>query len=215
MNQPKSRERDNRNSFIPFICPIRPLVGPIDTFKYPFICGNTPFVGKCRFYIGFTLIELIVVITILGILIGLAAPGLSQFVHSNQLITATNDLIADLNLARSEAIKQSTSAGVCKTSDGITCSTAVADTWRGGWLVFADSDNSGGWSAGDLVLRAHEALATSFTIPAAGGDSIVYNRFGAIASGGGTYSLCISKIHQKRDINLTATGRLNISSTSC
>jgi len=187
----------------------------MNTLKYPFVRTNVPSVGKAKISAGFTLIELIVVITILGILVGLAAPSLSEFVHSNQLITATNDLIADLNLARSEAIKQSAAAGVCKTSDGVSCSTAVSDTWRGGWLVFADSDNSGGWSAGDLVLRAHEALATSFTIPAAAGDSVVYNRFGAIASGSGTYSLCISKIHQKRDINLSATGRLNLSSTSC
>jgi len=215
MSRLRSKECDNRNSYIPFICLFIPFVWSINTSNNPFIHKNIPFVDKYKINNGFTLIELIVVITVLGILVGLAAPSLSQFVHSNQLITATNDLIADLNLARSEAIKQSAAAGVCKTSDGVTCSTAVADTWGGGWLVFADSDNSGGWSAGDLVLRAHEALTTSITIPAFAGDSVVYNRFGAIASGSGTYSFCISKIHQKRDINLTATGRLNISSTSC
>lgn len=191
---------------MPFICTYHPLIKPS-------VGKKMPFVGFGNFMRAFTLVEVILVLTVLGILVGLAAPSLSQFVHSNQLVTSTNDLIADFNLARSESIKRSVAVGVCKTSDGSTCT--AAGTWASGWLVFVDTDGGGSWSAGDQILRIHEALATSITIPAAAADSVVYGRVGGITSGSGTYSLCIGTIHQQRNINLSTTGRLNVTPATC
>jgi type IV fimbrial biogenesis protein FimT len=197
----------------PFICQNTPFIGINGAFIRPLVCKKLPSVSYGHFMRAFTLIEVIVVLTVLGILVGIAAPSLSQFVHSNQLVAATNDLIADFNLARSESIKRSTAVGVCKTSDGSTCTNT--GTWASGWLVFVDTDGGGGWSAGDQILRIHESLATSISIPAAAADSVVYGRIGGITSGSGTYSLCIGKIHQQRDINLSTTGRLNVTPATC
>jgi len=195
----------------PFVCQLLPFVCIKDPLVKPLVCKKLPLVGFDDFIEGFTLIEMIVVLTVLGILVGIAAPALSTFVHSNRLVSVTNDLVADFSLARNEAIKRSRVTGVCKSSDGTSCTNA--GTWASGWIVFADTNDSGGWSAGDEVIRFHEALA-KITVTAAA-DSVLYNRAGSISAGTGTYSICSSAIHQTRDVTLSTTGRSNITSGSC
>jgi type IV fimbrial biogenesis protein FimT len=195
----------------PFVCHLLPFVCFNYPSSYPLVCKKIPFVGFDDLMRGFTLIEMIVVLTVMGILVGIAAPALSTFVHSNRLVTATNDLVADFSLARNEAIKRSRVTGVCKSSDGTSCTNT--GTWASGWIVFADTDDSNGWSAGDEIIRFHEALAKITVTTAA--DSVLYNRSGGITAGIGAYSICSSAIHQTRDVTLSTTGRSNITSGSC
>ena len=56
---------------------------------------------------GFSLIELIVVITIIGIIIGFAAPSISQL-GGPKLGTAARAVSSTMNVARSEAISKNT-----------------------------------------------------------------------------------------------------------
>ncbi len=196
----------------PFVCHLIPLVCFNYPLDYPLVCKKVPFVGFDDFMRGFTLIEMIVVLTVLGILVGIAAPALSTFVHSNRLVTATNDLVADFSLARNEAIKRSRVTGVCKSSDGASCTNT--GTWASGWIVFVDTNDDAAWSAGDEVIRTHEALA-KITVPTAAADSVLYNRSGSITAGTGAYSICSSAVHQTRDVTLSTTGRSNITSGSC
>jgi type IV fimbrial biogenesis protein FimT len=195
----------------PFVCQLIPFICVNEPNIEPFVGKRIPIVGFGYFIKGFTLIEIIVVLTVMGILIGIAAPALNTFVHSNRLVTATNDLVADFSLARNEAIKRSRVTGVCKSSDGTSCTST--GTWASGWIVFVDTNDSGGWSAGDEVIRFHEALA-KITVTAAA-DSVLYNRGGSIASGTGAYSICSGAIHQTRDVTLSTTGRSNITPGTC
>ena len=76
---------------------------------------------------GFTLIELLVTLSVLGILMTLAAPSVMDLITSNRLKTAAFDLVVSLNYARSEAIKRNVDATV----------TPAASGWSGGWSVQA------------------------------------------------------------------------------
>ena len=53
---------------------------------------------------GFTLIETMVIVAIIGMLAGLGVPALSQYVQRQRVVGATNTLIADIQYARSLAI---------------------------------------------------------------------------------------------------------------
>lgn len=55
---------------------------------------------------GFSLTQLIVVVAIVGIMLGVAIPTYRSFVNNATLTTATNDFVAALNIARSEALKR-------------------------------------------------------------------------------------------------------------
>lgn len=55
---------------------------------------------------GFSLVELMVVLAVAGILLGVALPSYQSFVASTAVTTAANDLVAAVNIARSEALKR-------------------------------------------------------------------------------------------------------------
>ncbi|WP_103918988.1 pilus assembly FimT family protein [Candidatus Venteria ishoeyi] len=53
---------------------------------------------------GFSLLELMVVLAIVSILVTTGLPQLSDFVKNSRLTTQTNNFVATLNMARTEAI---------------------------------------------------------------------------------------------------------------
>jgi len=58
-----------------------------------------------RYLAGFTLVELLLTLAVLGITLALAVPAMTQFIERNRLRSAAESLVADIHLARSEAIK--------------------------------------------------------------------------------------------------------------
>jgi len=85
---------------------------------------------------GLSMIELMVALAILGVLIALAAPSMQSFMASQRLGAATNELMGQLALARTEALRRGTRVTLCK-RNGDTCTTS--GNWSQGWLVFTDS----------------------------------------------------------------------------
>src|SRR3546814_19233482 len=78
---------------------------------------------------GFTLIELMVTISVLAILMMLAVPSFTSIINSNRLTAQSNEVVAALQLARMEAIKQNRRAIVCRSATGTTCANAPG-AWR-------------------------------------------------------------------------------------
>ena len=57
---------------------------------------------------GFTLIEMMIIVAIIGVLAGLTIPGFANYLHKQKVIGARNELMADLQYARSLAIARRT-----------------------------------------------------------------------------------------------------------
>ncbi len=126
-------------------------------------------------YSGFTLIELMIALAIVGILLTLGVPSLKTFMQRNQLTASTNELISALHVARSEAIKQNSRVSICESSDGANC--AVTGSWANGWIVFVDANgdlaNTGAPCVApntDCLLRIHDGF-TDNQLTVAGVDS--------------------------------------------
>jgi type IV fimbrial biogenesis protein FimT len=111
---------------------------------------------------GFTLIELVVVLAIAIILLTMAAPAYSDFVANNRQTSTVNGLLAAMAFARSEAVKQSGRAVICKSADSSACTTAGG--WEQGWIVFADTDSDGVRDVGENLLQVREGMDQELTM---------------------------------------------------
>lgn len=78
--------------------------------------------------IGFTLIELMVVVSIAAILLAMAGPSFSRFIDQQRLRNGSFDMVSDLLLARSEALTKQSVVVITPTSAG-------ADGWSIGWSL--------------------------------------------------------------------------------
>ena len=187
----------------PFICKNTPSV-------IPSIHNNIPFVGIH----GFTLIELIVTITIAGILVAIATPYLGSFISSTRLTTQANELLTDLNTARSEAVKRASYVGVCASTSGSSCTSG--GSFLNGWIVFLDADNSGTWTSGDSIIKVHGALDGGNTT-VSGSSTVIFNSSGSLENSSSTitYTFCDSALQKSRQISVTATGRASSETGTC
>lgn len=66
---------------------------------------------------GFSLIELVIVLAILGVVAAIGAPSFGQFIRSGKISAATNDLVSAIYTARSSAITYGVSTVVCPSLD--------------------------------------------------------------------------------------------------
>ncbi len=162
---------------------------------------------------GFTLVEMLVTVSIAVIMVGWAAPSFLQSVRNNRITTDTNSLISDIALMRSEAVKRSLAVTMCASTDGANCS---AGNWTSGRLVFADPDGDGSFTAGeDILIRVHEPMAGTDTITVAGlgGATFLQVTSGGLLPGAaGSLKVCDTSRSGTygRSVDLIATGRAHL-----
>jgi type IV fimbrial biogenesis protein FimT len=139
---------------------------------------------------GFTLIELMVVISIAAIMAMIGVPALQGTLNDFRQRGAASLLVSDLNLARAEAIKRNSRVLMCvRNTAGTGCGTS--SNWLTGWVICTDSDASGVCDTGTasspnpLVVRSplDAVLTLSVTDAAAAAVSVI--RFNANATQGG------------------------------
>lgn len=169
---------------------------------------------------GFTLIELMVTIAIVAILAALAFPSFESSIRSNRVATMTNEMLASLALARTEAIRSTHVSGVCASADGKTCG---AD-WNQGWIVWTDSNVSGGFNAGDEIVRytqAHANMSVAATGAVAGVGGVQFDTRGRLGSAGVNPSLVLQPsqcpVGDKlvRQMSLGVVGQVKTATKAC
>jgi len=110
---------------------------------------------------GFTLVELLVTISVAMILLAIAVPRFREMLAGYQLNTQANEFISSANFAKSEAIRQSRRVTLCPSVNGTDC---AAVNWEQGWIVFLDPDNDAVHDGGEELLAVHGALPSGTTM---------------------------------------------------
>lgn len=135
---------------------------------------------------GFTLLEVIVVIAIMGLLMAIGIPGIKTLLNVQKMKSATFDLVTTAMLARSEAIKWGSGNPAVATVPSIS-------------IVAASNDFSNGWC---IVFTS--ATACSLSAPADGVMQIVKPTANMTYAYLGTGATAIAPV----PITFTRTGRL-------
>lgn len=112
---------------------------------------------------GFTLVEVITVVSIMAIVAVSVTPSFQSFIAGQRVKAAAFDLTAALLLARNEALKRNGSVKVVR----------AGSNWNTGWNVAIVAD--------DTSLGAHNGFDSSLNFGGAP-DSIVFNANGRVSS---------------------------------
>ena len=113
---------------------------------------------------GFTLLELMLVVTIVGLLLAFAVPAMGNFFRNARITGAANDVMAALHFARSEAIKRRVPVTLCTSADPQNANPACdASALLTGWVAFVDTNQDGQRDAGEAVLLQHEPMPDTIT----------------------------------------------------
>lgn len=88
---------------------------------------------------AFTIIELLITVTIMVVLIATAVPTFRSIIANNRSTSLAGEMLTALNVARSEAVKRGHLVSVCPSASGAVC---TATAWQDGWIVFADNATS-------------------------------------------------------------------------
>ncbi|MEQ8231741.1 MAG: GspH/FimT family pseudopilin [Gammaproteobacteria bacterium] len=180
---------------------------------------------------GFTIIELMAVVAVLGILLAIGVPSFRALLADNRIVSQLNQFSSTLALARSEAVKANRRVVVCPSTDGASCASGV--DWDVGWISFIDrggtdfqvdddgggnpaddpcGPNAGDDAADDCILSyvqalqpAHMTLRTN-----AGNDYISFNGLGA-SSEAAMFVLCDDRgSAAARAVVISNTGRVSV-----
>jgi type IV fimbrial biogenesis protein FimT len=174
--------------------------------------------GHCKCG-GYSLVELLLVLSIVAVLTAMAAPALTGIAASYRLYGAAEAFAQSLSLTRSEAIKRNARVVMCKSRTGLACETESG--WESGWLVFQDSNNDAQLGPAEVVILRHAALpeALAFTSNLPFSAYISYSALGAARypSGAlqmGRFTLCIKSPQPTsgRDFIVGSVGRPRVAS---
>ena len=143
---------------------------------------------------GFTLIELMVSVSVLAILAALAAPAMAGFIASQRIRAMATNLNLALVKARSEAVKQNTSVTL----------SPLSTSWASGWQILdptAPTTNPAldTWSAKGTV-----AVTTS----PSGLTQVVFNANGRVAATTSiSFVFTASATNDARCVSVDTSGR--------
>ncbi|MDC8760570.1 GspH/FimT family pseudopilin [Janthinobacterium fluminis] len=162
---------------------------------------------------AFTLVELMVVLSIAAILLAAGVPGFGDMLARQQLRTTVVDLFAAISLTRSQAIARGGRVMLMPLDP-------AGIDWRRGWAVFVDRNASISLDPGDELIFRQGPVADGIAIDAVFSSPhpsayLAYNGAGRSCSAGnsmaarwGSLSLTLGK--QTRHIKINMLGRVRV-----
>ena len=161
---------------------------------------------------GFTLIELMVTLSITLILIFWAVPSFSALLIRNDISANANKIRTGLALARYEAVKRNTQIQVCSLSAVATlCAGSVGVgrlKWDEGFIVFQDIDGNKIYTPGIDDLITQKFFSESLEIDWGRGHYLIYASTGRLMIGNSSFHINHPDSTLERQLILNIVGRV-------
>lgn len=155
-----------------------------------------------RYGAGLTLVELLVTLSIMGILLAIAVPSYQDAVLGSKLSSYANSLVASAQIAKSEAIKRNSTVTLCASSSGTACTTS--GDWGQGWIVIV----------GTTVLQRQQALPSGMRVSQSGGTSSLTFQPTGVGTTQATFTVCRYSPavgNQEKSVTISTTGSGSVS----
>lgn len=159
---------------------------------------------------GFTLIEWLVVLSIIAILAAAGSPNLSATIERYRAGSVAGELARSLMTARTQALATGQRVAVIPLAN---------NDWAGGWRIFVDLNNNGSPDAGERIIQHIDGHPSASIAPSArlseGGQSFVsFTSLGFPRALDGTSfadgALTITLGATQRIVCLNAQGRVEV-----
>jgi len=159
---------------------------------------------------GFTIVEMLVVIGVLGVLMSLAVPSLHNHIIAKQVDTASVRLLHHLSLARVESIRSAWPVIICPGSREAGCKTS--GSWTNGWFGFVDHDKNGQYAPGEKLLFVSQSIS-KVDIRWRTPNWLRFNPQGE-AWPNGHFKLCSTVATRRRAVIVYLSGRVRLADRS-
>ena len=158
---------------------------------------------------GFTLIEIMVALCIIGILISISYPMFSSSMINNRLYSEATQTNSIFSLARTEAIRRNNFVTVCPTNNGSTC--LASNLFQTGIIVFLNNENAG-LNDSSQIIRVFDKWTQNDKGKIKVGNSVTFSAQGRVDI---TNSLLICKpTYNSFLIDLNASGFIKLNSNT-
>ena len=163
---------------------------------------------------GFSIVELLITLAILGLSVTLIAPSMQSFVTRNKVSTHINQLVKIIHMARESAIYKNKTVILCRSRSGIDCD----GDWHEGILLFTDANRDKRRNSNEEIIHHLPGFIND--------DRLYWRAFrnrqylemsprGFTAWQNGTFTYCpVEGIEYARGIILNAAGRIRLTQDS-
>ena len=149
---------------------------------------------------GFSMVELLITLAILGILLTLAVPSFSTYLATNRLRAAADNILSGLQLARAEAIHQNTATSF------------VFDTSSNNWVVQLASDYAAGVAPCSAITYIQRSCSESTgvtatsTFTAASLAQVAFTSDGRLSTSSNTPVISLSAASTSATLRIALSG---------
>ena len=173
---------------------------------------------------GFTIVEMLVAIVVLGLLLAVGAPSFTSIFQINNIAEASNRFVSSMTYARNTAISSNLFIVMCRANENAdNCENNNNGQWEDGWIIWADLDNDNVLDGNENILLSERGLPQGFTLRATNNSFV--NRIdysptgdatGDVANNAEIFRLCDPDgiEDDARLIYLNAVGRAWVNRTS-